>query len=192
MLKATRIFWGEGMFLRPQHFQRQALLSEAAVAETLHSVQRHAWGLRRLEIDAGALVTGQVRADVLEVVLHDGVRFEAPAREPLPLSRDLNELSQAGTETLLYACLPHLSAYGGNSVGAGAQPARPARYCGVHKSVGDLYTEALNVDVTALELDVRLMIDAENRDGYDSVSVRAWSGTRAGSGGWTRNTCRQW
>ncbi|MDR3087109.1 MAG: type VI secretion system baseplate subunit TssK, partial [Azoarcus sp.] len=171
MLKAKRVLWGEGMFLRPQHFQQQALFSGNAVAEALQTVQRHPWGLRRFEFDTAMLRDGLIHPHALEVTFHDGTRFAAPANEPLPLSRDLNDLPQIGVTTTLYACLPNLDPYGANTANAETPVSRPARYKSTHQTVGDLYTHALEADLSTLELDVRLMMEEERRDGYDSVPI---------------------
>jgi type VI secretion system protein ImpJ len=171
MLKANRVLWGGGLFLRPQHFQQQALFVDNAIAETLHHVQRHAWGVRRVELDAGALRTGNIRVSVLEVIFREGIRFSSPDKEPASLSRDLRDVPQVNVETTLYACLPDLDPYGGNTVGNDNVPARPVRYRNAHANVPDLYTNAIETDLTSLELDVRLMLHEENRDGYDSVPI---------------------
>ncbi|UXY14574.1 type VI secretion system baseplate subunit TssK [Chitiniphilus purpureus] len=171
MLKAKRVLWGEGMFLRPQHFQQQALLNDNAVAEALLAVQRHAWGLRSFELDHAALRNGLIRADQLSVTFRDGTQFAAPQREPLPLSRDLNEIPQLGVDTMLYACLPNLNPYGGNTANADTPPGRPSRFRNAHYALSDLYTQSLEADLTTLELDLRLMVEEENRDGYDSVPI---------------------
>jgi type VI secretion system protein ImpJ len=173
MSKAHRILWGGGVFLRPQHFQQQALFVDNAIAETAQSIQRHAWGLGRIELDAGALRTGNIRVNALDVVFRDGTRFCSPDREPVPLSRDLRDVPQANAETTLYACLPDLNPYGGNTVGSDSalEARHPARYRNKHKNITDLYTDAIETDLTVLELDVRLMLHEENRDGYDSVPI---------------------
>jgi len=171
MLKAKRVLWGEGLFLRPQHFQQQALRGENVAAEVLQTVQRHPWGLRRLELDTDVLREGMVRANKLEVTFRDGTRFDAPGSDPLPLSRTLGELPQVGTEVTLYACLPNLDSYGGNTAKPTEQPPRPARFRSAHQSITDLYTHALEQDLSTLELDVRLMVYEENRDGFDSVPI---------------------
>jgi type VI secretion system protein ImpJ len=172
MLEANRVLWGGGLFLRPQHFQQQALFVDNAMAETLQSVQRHAWGVRRAELDAEALRTGNVRVNVLDVMFRDGVRFFAPEREPTPLSRNLRDVPQVDVETILYACLPNLSSYGGNTVNDENAPAvRPARYRNAHRNVADLYTSAIETNLTVLKLDVRLMFHEENHDGYDAVPI---------------------
>jgi len=171
MLKAKRVLWGEGVFVRPQHFQQQALRNENHAIEVLQSVQRYSWGLRRLELDAAMLREGQIHVSSLEVAFRDGTLFNAPDGDPAPLSRALGELHQVGTETTLYACLPNLDPYGGNTVRADEQSPRPARYRSARHMTADLYTHALEEDVSTLELDVRLMVREENRDGYDSVPI---------------------
>jgi type VI secretion system protein ImpJ len=172
-MKANRILWGDGMFVRPQHFQQQALYADNAVAEARHAVQRHSWGVRRLEIDPVALGNGRIQASALDVVFPDGTIFTAPSHDPLPLSRDLNELPQvSGSKTTLYACLPNLSAYGGNTQkSAGEATPRPVRFRNALHPVSDLYTHALEASLTLLELNVSLMLEEENRDGYDSVPI---------------------
>ena len=171
MLKAKSVLWGQGLHLTPQLFQQQTLSIANAAADVLHDVRRHAWGVRRLEIDAQALKVGQVQINALEVVFHDGTRLQAPEHAPLPLSRDLNELLQIGMGTTLYACLPNLNAYGGNTANPGAESPRPVRYRNTEASLSDLFTRALDVSATTLELDVRLMVKEENRDGFDSVAI---------------------
>ena len=171
MLKAKRVLWGEGMFLRPQHFQQQALFSGNAVAEVLQTVQRHAWGLRLFELDAAMLRNGTIHPQKLEVTFRDGTRFASPGHEPLPLSRNLNDLPQINVTTKLYACLPNLDPHGANTANVETPPSRPARYQSTHQPVGDLYTRALEADLSAMELNVRLMVEEERRDGYDSVPI---------------------
>ncbi|XLM23288.1 type VI secretion system baseplate subunit TssK, partial [Chromobacterium piscinae] len=35
----------------------------------------------------------------------------------------------------------------------------------------DLYTQALAADLSTLQLDVKLMLEEENRDGYDAIAL---------------------
>ncbi len=171
MLQANRILWGEGMFLRPQHFQQHELFIEARLAECLRLTHAHPWGLRRAEIDQDALRGGMLRLNRLEVVFHDGVVVDAPSAEPLPAARNLNDIPQAGVETLVYACLPMLNAFGGNSAEAGRSASRPPRFLTEHTSVADLHTNALEAEITALRANVCLMLEQENRDGHQGVPI---------------------
>jgi type VI secretion system protein ImpJ len=49
------IFWGQGMFLQPQHFQQQDGYHEARVRRYLHWLAPFAWGVKSLVIREAAL-----------------------------------------------------------------------------------------------------------------------------------------
>lgn len=170
MSHAQRVLWGEGMFLRPQHFQQQAAYLEQNDAEILRLTRRHVWGVQQFALDETALKAGMARVDALHLLFRDGTLCQAPARAPLPLARDLNTLPQIGIQTTLYACLAQLQPYGGNTR-VGDDSARPTRFRSERVEVADLYTQALEADLSALQLDVRLMLEEENRDGYDSIPL---------------------
>ena len=168
MVQAQRVLWGEGMFLRPQHFQQQVLFIEQSLAR---QNTPQAWGLRRAEIDSQALKNGLLRLDILSLRFQDGFSFDAPHSEPLPLARNLNELPQLGKESLVYACLPLLNAFGGNTLESEQASSRPTRFISTKSMAADLYTRAIEAEVTALHAHVRLMLEEENRDGYYCVPV---------------------
>lgn len=188
MTRASRVLWGEGMFLRPQHFQQQALHFEHLLHEGAQANRTAAWGLRALEIDHDALQAGFLRIARLELRFPDGTGFNAPTNEPLPLQRNLNELPLSGTETIVHACLPGIDAYGGNCVDSelatgDSAPARPVRYAAARQSVADLFSQALPAEITVLHTHVRIMTDCENRDGYLSLPIARLR--RSATGSWT-------
>lgn len=182
MVQAQRVLWGEGMFLRPQHFQQQILFSEQAQAGQMAP---NTWGVRRADVDNQALKSGLLRLDVLSLVFQDGFSFDAPRSEPLPLARNLNELPQLGSKTLVYACLPLLNAFGGNTLEAGQDAPRPTRFVSERAMAADLYTRAIEAEVTVLRAHVRLMLEEENRDGYYSVPVARIS--KDATGNWSQD-----
>lgn len=171
MTPAVRVLWGEGMFLRPQHFQQQELFIEARFSDLLRLVHAHPWGLQAVSLDADALAAGTLRINQLRAVFQDGTKFDAPNCEPLPLTRDLRELPQLGVETLVYACLPALNAFGGNRADHVAAQTKPVRFHSAEVSVSDLYTDALETEISALQTNVRLMLEPENRDGHLSLPI---------------------
>jgi type VI secretion system protein ImpJ len=171
MLRANRILWGEGMFLRPQHFQQQDLFTEQAIAQALRQVHAYPWGVCRVDIDADALRAGLLRINALELTYQDGMHVSAPGNEPLPAARNLNDIPHAGTETLVYACLPVLNAFGGNTSEPNGASARPARFSSEAVSVTDLYTNALETELTAMRANVRVLLAQENRDGHQGIPI---------------------
>lgn len=170
MQQAKRVLWGEGMFLRPQHFQQQALFLEQKTTALLQHARRYQWGLIQLKLDEQALKGGMVHLDQLALLFRDGTLYQAPANAALPLSRDLTTLPQLGIKTRLYACLANMQPYGGNTR-SGDTSARPTRFTSQQSELGDLYTQAVDADISTLELDVRLLLEEENRDGYDAIAL---------------------
>ncbi len=173
MSSTNPILWGEGLFLRPQHFQQQALAFENALAQNQRLIRGNPWGLRHISVDADALRGGILRINTLELAFPDGTLVTAPADNPLPLTRNLNDIAQIGSQTVIYACLPALNPYGGNSTSGNkdGDGTRPSRYLSANSSVRDLYTEALEAEVATLQANVRLMVDEENRDGHLCVAI---------------------
>jgi hypothetical protein len=49
------IFWGQGMFLQPQHFQQQDCYHEARLRRYVHWLAPFAWGIKSLAIREAAL-----------------------------------------------------------------------------------------------------------------------------------------
>lgn len=170
MQQAKRILWGEGMFLRPQDFQQQAQYHEQLLTQRLQLAFRHGWGIARCRVDEEGLKAGQLRLEQLTVLFRDGTLCRAPEGAVLPASRDLATLPQLGVETTVYICLADLQPYGGN-VRQNDDAGRPARFYGASQEVADLYTRALAAEIATLELDVRLMVEEENRDGFDAVPL---------------------
>jgi len=183
MLRTNRILWGEGMFLRPQHFQQQALFIEQTMSQVLRQVHAHPWGIRSAELDSDALRSGLLRINALDMIYQDGVQVRAPGNDPLPAARNLADIPLLGTETLVFACLPLLNAYGGNVAESAAATSRPARFSSEQVAAPDLFTNALETEITVLRAHVRILLEQENRDGYQCIpiaricksAVGAWS-----------------
>ena len=45
MSYSAKVLWGEGLFLRPQHFQRQDAYHEARLFESVRAIQPYNWGV---------------------------------------------------------------------------------------------------------------------------------------------------
>lgn len=183
MSRTHRILWGEGVFLRPQHFQQQDLFQEARIAQCLAFTHAHPWGVEALELDREALPGGLLSLGRLEVAFQDGTFFRAPSGDPLPAARRLDDIPGLGVETLAYACLPLLEPFGGNCLEPGLSRGRPVRFHLERAQVADLFTDALESEVTVLRTHVRLMLGPEDRDGHLSVPIARLA--RNSAGAWT-------
>ena len=48
MSRMSKVLWGEGLFLRPQHFQRQDAYHEARLQAVAGALHPYAWGVREI------------------------------------------------------------------------------------------------------------------------------------------------
>lgn len=182
MTRRHRVLWGEGVFLRPQHFQQQELFLEDRMARVLRATSAHPWGTGLLEVDREALATGRFAVQRLEATFQDGTFFSAPGQDPPPPARCLEDLPGAGVETLAHACLPLLNGFGGNADAGDAPGPLLARYRTERVVLPDLHTEALESEVTVLRPQARILFEAENRDGLLSLPLARL--VKDGSGRW--------
>lgn len=77
------LFWGQGMFLQPHHFQQQDRYHEARLHRALHWLLPFGWGIKALAINEAALRDFRFEIERCEMRLADGtlLRFQG---EQLP------------------------------------------------------------------------------------------------------------
>lgn len=66
------LFWGQGMFLRPQHFQQQDRYHEARLWHYLHLLVPFCWGVKSLSINETALRNFMFEVEQCELVTLEG------------------------------------------------------------------------------------------------------------------------
>jgi type VI secretion system protein ImpJ len=165
----SKVLWGEGLFLRPQHFQQQDRYHEARLHHTVQALHPYLWGVREIAWDLDALKAGRLRLESLSLIFRDGEIVDAPASAPLPPAVDLARIPVSVAEVTWYAALPSLAPGGGNA-GAEAQHAG-ARYSHANHEMADLYTQAVGAEVGFLRSAVRLMSDLEPLGAFECVPV---------------------
>ena len=79
MSYSAKVLWGEGLFLRPQHFQRQDAYHEARLFESIQAIQPYNWGVRSVRIDRDALGSNVLRVAELALVFPGGAAYSAPS-----------------------------------------------------------------------------------------------------------------
>nr|WP_314488898.1 type VI secretion system baseplate subunit TssK [uncultured Pseudomonas sp.] len=83
------LYWHQGLFLQPQHFQQNDARLEQRLARSLDLTQPYAWGLVAFHLSETALTARQVRFEQLSVRFADGTLVEYPGNallEARPLS----------------------------------------------------------------------------------------------------------
>jgi type VI secretion system protein ImpJ len=173
VIPSSKVLWGEGLFLRPQHFQQQDAYHEWRLADAVRTLHPYAWGVRACRIDADALQAGVLRFDALQLVFADGESYSAPAEDELPEPVNLAALPSADTETTFHAAIAVLRTGGRNaSAGAGAGAADEAlRYSRREQAAADMYTDACEADIVVLKRSVCMLAAHEPRGRWLTVPV---------------------
>jgi type VI secretion system protein ImpJ len=161
----SKVLWGEGLLLRPQHFQRQDQYHEHRLHKSIRAVHPYAWGVEQLQLDREALANNVLRVLELSLRFQDGELVEAPGADELPAAIDLSQLPQTQQSVTYYAALPGFKPFGGNFAQPG-QAVGTARFVQANQDTPDLFTRAAPVQMTCLKKAVRLVADFEPRDSY--------------------------
>lgn len=162
---ASKVLWGEGLFLRPQHFQQQDRYHEHRLHESVKAIHPYAWGVARLEIDQEALANNALRILDLALRFPDGELIDAPGLDALPDQVDLGQLPHSQQSVTYYAALPAFKPFGGNFAMPG-QAANGVRFVQSDDDTPDLYTQAAQARLSYLKKSVRLVAEHEPRDSY--------------------------
>ncbi|OON59591.1 type VI secretion system-associated protein [Massilia sp. KIM] len=179
----SKVLWGEGLLLRPQHFQRQDAYHEHCLHKSIRAVHPYAWGVDKLEVDRDALGNGVLRVLELSARFQDGALVDAPGIDALPETVDLNGLQQQSVT--YYAALPGMKPFSGNFAPPG-QAGNTARFVQANEETPDLYTQASAVQLAYLKNTVRLVSEFEPRDAY--VHFPLLRVRRAATGGFELDT----
>jgi type VI secretion system protein ImpJ len=160
-----KVLWGEGMLLRPQHFQRQDQYHEHCLQKGIRAVHPYPWGVEQLQVDREALANNVLRVLALSLRFQDGELYDAPGTDELPGTIDLNALPQPHQAVTYYAALPGIKQFGGNFAQPG-QPATATRFMQDNRETPDLYTRAAPAQLSYLKKALRLVSEFEPRDAY--------------------------
>jgi type VI secretion system protein ImpJ len=161
---AAKILWGEGLFLKPQHFQRQDFYHEARLTQMSRVLHPYAWGLRNLQIDQDALAAGSLRFETLSVVFPDGELYSAPDGDNLPEPVNLASLPAGAESPIFSLALAPIREGGGNVLASGVAPGLSTRYTQQTQRAPDLFTAAVESDLATLSRNVRVL------GGHESIS----------------------
>jgi len=170
VIPSSKLLWGEGLFLRPQHFQRQDAYHEGRLADAVRSLHPYAWGVSRLRVDSDALGTQLLRVTELQAVLPDGDRLSAPGGDELPPALSLAGVRAGVSEVTVHLALPPLRSHAQNASAAG-DASSPVRYLQQAERASDWFTGADEAELMVLRRSPRLLLDHEPRDAMVSMPL---------------------
>lgn len=167
----SKILWGEGLFLRPQHFQLQDAYHDARRAEAMRLLHPYAWGVQALQFDNDALTAGMLMLSDVQLVFPDGESFSAPGNDTLPESINLANNPELPDSFLVYLTMAPLRPDGSNVGRDGEGSGKQMRFVQAEHTVSDLFTDAVPADVLTLRRQTRLMTEMQSREGLLSIPI---------------------
>ncbi|MBK1613899.1 type VI secretion system-associated protein [Rubrivivax gelatinosus] len=171
MLPSSKVLWGEGLFLRPQHFQRQDAYHEWRLAEGMRTLHPYAWGVRKCRVDTDALASGVLRFAELQIVFPDGEMYAAPGEDDLPAPVSLATLPTGATEFVFHAAMAPMRSAGSNSARGDAPADASMRFRQAAQDAADWFTAAAGADVVLLKRVVRVVAEHEPREHLVSLPL---------------------
>lgn len=182
MIPSSKILWGEGLFLRPQHFQRQDAYHEWRLAQMARILHPYAWGVRHLRVDEDALQNGLLQLLEIQAVLPDGDLYDAPGDDLLPPSLSLTELDLQQSEFTFHLCVAPMRRVGNNHSRLDENEGVELRFRqDAHVQASDWFTDAVPAEVVVLRKAARLRASHDARE--DTVSLPVLRLRRKGNGG---------
>jgi type VI secretion system protein ImpJ len=151
------IQWHDGMLLSPQHFQEADRRSESLLSYHLGQAAPYHYGVARLEIDLGRLVSGIFRVIEVEAVMPDGTLVAQDERAP-ELSVDLRTHAAIMRDAPAYVFL----ALPKSELGGASSGAELSRYRSVEGApVVDAQTGEDPLEIPRVVPSARLFVAAE-------------------------------
>jgi type VI secretion system protein ImpJ len=162
----SRVVWYEGMHLGPHQFQAQSRYFEDSIKFALSSVADQGFGFTGCTLDHEALRNGTVSLLHGRGLFQDGLAFNMPQSDLLPVSRAIGTLFPPTAESLtIYLAVPKRRDSGGN---CSLTPNGPGtRYEAEERRYVDEYTGTDERAVRLGRKNLRLLIGTE----FDDTSV---------------------
>ncbi len=183
MIPTAKVLWGEGLFIRPQHFQQQDRYHEWRLAQAMTTMHPYAWGVRQIRIDMDALKAGRLRLLELQLVLPDGEFYNAPAEDDLPEPLTLEPIFGKDSELVFHAALGPVRSNGSNIAGEDAEnnDKESARYFQREVETADQFTQAASAPISVLGKSLRLIHTTDGK--LDMINLPLMRLRRNASGG---------
>jgi type VI secretion system protein ImpJ len=168
------------MLVSPQHLQQQDLYHEKLLDERISALSPYRWGVASLELDTGALGSGQLRVTKFVGILPDGLYLAFEEKDPeCPPARPIGDhFPPAQRSCEVYLAVPK-EREGIPSVstempsGAASDPTKAARarFRAATRGVADLTGTAAELNMSFGQRNVVVLFGDEQRDDHDAIKI---------------------
>ncbi len=167
-----QIFWHQGLFLQPQHFQHAELYQQSLLTPINEYRQPFCWGIRSLSINDSALLNRVVEINGLEAVFQDFSWVMAGENCTLP-SRSFADLEDAfaeGDSLMVYVGVRRRDRFAANvSSVSNSEVGVDTRYISLDTPVEqkDLYDQGPPAQIRFLDHNLRIFWQSEKETAGD-------------------------
>ena len=157
MSSVKPLYWHQGLFLQPQHFQQMQLQVEASARAYTNVKTGADSGISTLIVDEESLKNGVFAINAIDCVLSDGTLLSFPGNTTLgPISLTAVDADSTGKYEIFLALAP-LESQMSNLSEATEGATRRYRLNDV-SNVADMFDQQESVDLTTLNFDAKLLL----------------------------------
>ena len=165
------IFWHQGLFLQPQHFQHIDRCQQSLLYPVQSCMQPYFWGVHHIELNEAALLNRVVEITQLEVLFQDGAWVKLGKNGILP-SRSFADMEEAFLEEEsfpLYLGVKSWDRFGSNVSSSGVEESGETRYQSDADPVEmeDLYHKGPEAQVYLMNYNLKLFWHDEIEEDSD-------------------------
>jgi type VI secretion system protein ImpJ len=180
MKSLSRVVWSEGMHLGPHHFQAQSRYFEDSIQFAIAALWSNPWGLMGCELDSSSLRNGTVSAMHCRGIFPDGLAFNMPECDALPVARDIGDLFPPTRDKLILSLAVAARKTDRQNTSQDLSQADGFRYTAEVRPLVDETTGRDEKPVRLGRKNIRFLLDVEDTE--NAITLPIARIMRAGSG----------
>ncbi|HAD60876.1 MAG TPA: type VI secretion system baseplate subunit TssK, partial [Planctomycetaceae bacterium] len=163
------LFWGDGLFLRPQHFQAIQRQSDDKLALTTRWGSPFYYGLKRFEYDQEALSNWRISLSQCHIRLQDGTQLRFPEDAHLsPVTIPQDAFSAMGDRVRIYIGLAELRRGVANT---SRETSERTRYLAHEEEFVDENVAGNSEEIDIRKLNPQLLVGSEATQGFEALPI---------------------
>ena len=171
-MSSQSVYWGDGLFLRPHHFQQIEQGVRAAVDRSQRWTTPHSYGLYSLKADSEALNNWTIRLHSGEVCFRDGTALRFPEEAHIPAAEvPRDAFGSPDARLTVYLGIPELRRGADNSNVRDDQGVPQSRYVTQFERVEDENAAGNAEEMEFRRLNPRILLGEDATSGYDTIPI---------------------
>ncbi|MEN4917677.1 type VI secretion system baseplate subunit TssK [Achromobacter spanius] len=168
MTSRNPVIWSEGLFVKPQHFQQQARMTEHHANQRISGVSEHLYGFSELELNQEYLSFGKIAIVRARGVMPDGSVFDIPNDQPPPAP--LPVMDASAVNQTVYLTLP-LRSDGVLEV-QWPETYANSRYVTRNEEIRDTHSqEGDYVPMNLAALNLQMALERDDRSAFTGIAI---------------------